>query len=408
MDGRRGWWVVFGGFVTLAITSGITLFVLPVLLNEIITETHWSLTQVSAAVTVFGLSAAAISPLCGLVIDRLGARIVILFGVVLSAAATFLLGRVTQLWQLYAVMLLISVGSMSYTYIPVAAVVARWFVKHRGIATGVAMLAIFVGGASFPEISSNLLDTHTWRETYTILAGVILLAAVPTFIWVRNPPEDVEQAYLARVRSSDHTANDLTLRSALRTRSFWGLSVGDMLTGLVFAIFNLHLVFYLTQDLGDEKVAVRVFVALNLALAVGTLLFGLLGDKLPFRTVFVSCYLFPAIAIPLLLFGGPASLAFLFAIAAGTPGGGRNALFPVSLVYCFGETHLGAIYGLSNSLFMIGNAFGPALAAVIYDNTGSTRMVYFTCMALLVVSAALVALIRREHKMLVPNPDSSV
>jgi MFS family permease len=400
MDGRRGWWVVFGAFVTLTITSGVGLFVLPVLLDSIISETGWSLTQVSAAVTVWGIAAAAISPLCGLFIDRFGARLVMLFGIAIGAVATYATSRVTNLWQLYAVMLVLAIGSMSCTYIPVAAVVARWFVRHRGIATGVAMLAIFVGGAAFPQITNSLLDNYTWREVYAFFAAVLLAAAIPVALLVRNPPPDEEAAYLASVRSSDHNASDLTLRAAIRTRSFWGLSVGDMLTGLVFAVFNVHLIFYLTRDLGNADLAVQVFSLLNIALAIGTLVFGLLGDRLPLRGVLVSCYFFPAIAVPLLMIGGgPAvALAFLFACAAGLPGGGRNALFPVSLVYCFGESHLGAIYGLSNSLFMIGNAAGPTLAALLYDNTGDTRYVYAACAALLVISAALVALIRREQK----------
>ena len=400
MDGRRGWLVVFGAFTALSMTSGVGLFVLPVLLDSIIADTGWTLTEVSAAVTVWGLAAAAFSPLCGMLIDKFGARSVMLVGIAIGAFTTYLASRVTALWQLYLVMLLMAIGAMSCTYIPVAAVVARWFVRHRGIATGVAMLAIFVGGATFPIVASNLLDNNTWREVYVIFAATLLVAAVPVALLVRNPPREEEAAYLASVRSLDHSAGDLTLRKAVRTRSFWGLSVGDMLTGLVFAVFNVHLIYYLTRDVGDEKLAAHAFAALNIALASGTLLFGLLGDRLPFRRVFVSCYFVPALAMPLLMIAGPAAaaLAFVFAFAAGTPGGGRNALFPVSLVYCFGETHLGAIYGLSNSLFMIGNAAGPILAALIYDNTGSTRLVYTGCMVLLVVSAALVALIRRERK----------
>lgn len=397
MDGWRGWGVVVGAFIALSITSGVGLFVLPVLLDRIIAETGWSLTEVSAAVTVWGLAAAAFSPLCGMLIDKFGARRMMLAGIAIGVVTTYLASRVTALWQLYAVMPLMAIGAMSSTYIPVAAVVARWFVRHRGIATGVAMLAIFVGGATFPIVASHLLDSQSWREVYAIFAVTLLAAAVPVALLVRNPPAEVEATYLASVRSPDHSAGDLTLRDAVRTRSFWGLSVGDMLTGLVFAVINVHLIFYLTRDLGDENVAAQVFASLNIGLAVGTLLFGLLGDRLPLRGVLVSCYFFPAIAVPFLIIGGPAALAFLFAFAAGLPGGGRNALFPVSLVYCFGETHLGAIYGLSNSLFMIGNAAGPTLAALVYDNTGKTWHVYAMCTALLVISAALVALIRREH-----------
>lgn len=400
MDGRRGWLVVFGTFVALAITSGIEMFVLPVTLGSIIEDTGWSLRQVSAAVTVWGLSAAAFSPVCGWLIDRLGARTMMLCGIVLSAAMTFLTGRVTELWQLYAVMVLFALGGVSCTYIPVAAVVARWFVKHRGLATGIAMLSIFVGGTVFPGVTNELLKEYSWREVYTIFGVLFLAAIVPTAIFVRNPGAAEEQAYLASVRSADHSAGDLALPDALGTRSFWGLSVGDMLTGVVFAVFNVHLIYYLTGDLGDKDTATAVFMSLNIALAMGTIVFGALGDRLPLRGVLVACYLFPVLAMPVLIYGssaGLAALAFAFALIAGFPGGGRNALFPVALVHCFGETHLGAIYGLSNAFFMVGNAAGPYLAAQLYENTGGSQSVYIGCLVLLVVSSALVALIRREH-----------
>lgn len=399
MDGKRGWVLVFGCFIALAITSGIELFVIPATLRTIIEDMGWSLTEVSTAVTVWGLSAAFFSPFCGKLIDRLGARTMMLFGTVLAAAMTFLTGSVTELWHLYGIMVLSALAGVSCTYIPVAAVVARWFVKQRGVATGVAMLSIFVAGAAFPILTGALLNEYSWREVYRIFGGVTLLALVPILAFIRNPGAEEERAYLATVRSDDHSAG-LTLGDALRTRSFWGLSVGDMLTGLVFAVFNVHMIYYLTGDLGDEAVATNAFATLNLALAAGTLVFGALGDRLPLRGVLVSCYLFPTIAMPVLMYGsheGIAALAFVFAFLAGFPGGGRNALFPVTLVHCFGEAHFGAIYGVSNMFFMVGNAFGPVLAAQLFEKAGGSQPVYIGCLVLLVISSCLVALIRREH-----------
>ena len=395
MDGRRGWFVVFGGFVALSITSGVAFFVMPVLLGHIVDDTGWSFKAVSNAVTAWGLAAAIFSPLCGMLIDKLGAQRMMLFGIALGVVTAYFTARAGSLWQFYALMVVSSIGAMSCTFIPVAAVVARWFVKHRAVATGVAMLGTFVGGTFFPIAADYLLKQYSWRETYTIFGFMLAAAAIPTFFLLRDPNHDEEAAYLATLGSSDHSPNDLTLAQALRGRSFWGLSVGDMLTGLVFAVFNIHMIYYLKHDLGDETLATQIFSVLNLSLAAGTLLFGVLGDRLPLRGVLVSCYFFPAVAMPLLLIGG-APLAFAFVVLAGLPGGGRNALFPTALVFCFGETHLGAIYGLSNSFFMIGNAAGPAISAQIFEATDSTRAVYATCLVLLVISAGLVALIRRK------------
>ena len=75
-----------------------------------------------------------------------------------------------------------------------------------------------------------------------------------------------------------------------------------------------------------------------------------------------------------------------------------KALFPLALVRCFGASHMGAIYGLSNSFFLIGNAQGPFIGAYIYDTTGSARPVYALACVLFVVSTLLISLIRQEGR----------
>ncbi len=396
MDGRRGWFVVLGAFLTMAITAGASLFVLPAMLDSIINDTGWSLTGVSTALTVWGVSAAVFSPICGLLIDKFGARRMMLFGIVCGSVTAWLTSQVGALWQLYAVLLVAAFGNMACTYVPVSTLVARWFIQRRSMATGIAMLSIFVGAAIFLTLTAGLLESYSWRDVYKIIAGIWLLAAIPTLIWVRYPPAEEEAAHIAQLGTAASTDGDLTLSMALRTRSFWGLSIGDAITGLVFAVFSFHLPYFLTQELDDAQTAAGIASLLNLATAGGTLLFGILGDRFPFRPLFVSCYFFPFLAVPLLMVGGGAPLAFAFALMAGIPAGGRNALFPVSLVYCFGETHLGAIYGLSNSCFMLGNAFAPVLSAWIYESTGSAQGVYAVCMGMLILSTALVALIQRR------------
>lgn len=397
MDGKRGWLVVLGCFLTMAITAGASMFVMPVMLDAIIKDTGWSLGGVSAALTVWGVGAAVFSPICGLLIDKFGARRMMLFGIVVGSLTAWLTAHAASLWQLYAILLLAAIGNMSCTYVPVSSVVARWFVRRRSAATGIAMLSIFIGASVFLILTNELLKSFSWREVYQIVAMIWLLALVPTLLWVRYPQHDEEEVYLAQMGPAATTEGDLTLAAAVRTRSFWGLSIGDAITGLVFAVFNFHLPYFLTQDLGNADTAAFAAMLLNLATAGGTLLFGILGDRFPFRPLFVSCYFVPFLAVPLLMIGGNPWLAYSFSVFAGTPAGGRNALFPVSLVYCFGETHLGSIYGTSNSAFMLGNAFAPMISAAIYEATGKNSIaVYTVCMGLLVVSTGLVALIQRK------------
>jgi MFS family permease len=273
-----------------------------------------------------------------------------LFGCLVGFGTTWLLARVSTLTELYVVLALAPIGAVSCTYIPVATVVARWFYRLRGIATGVAMLGLGLGGAVVPQIANWLLQTHTWRETYDLLALGYLAAMLPTLWWVRNPPADVEQAYTSNLPQDLSDDKDLTLGAALKTRSFWGLSLGDMVTGAIFSIFTFHLILYLTADLESQSTATNVFSLFMLLLAGG------LGK-------------------------GSAGLAFGFAVIAGLAGGGRSAVFPMGLAYSFGEKHMAAIWGVSNSMFMLGNGLGPPLAGMIYDRTHDSRGVYTLCIA---------------------------
>jgi MFS family permease len=399
MNGRQGWWVVVGGFLTITITSGVAFFVLPLMIESFIEDLGWSLTEVSFGLTIWGLAAALFSPFLGKWIDQYGARPMMLLGTAFLFCITLLLGQITALWQFYVLMFLAPFGSMANTYIPVAAVVARWFVRHRGLATGIVMFGVGVGGAIIPLLTSLLLQNYGWRLSYTILAFVLLLAFIPILLWIRNPTSD--EVNLSDQGDSGDSAQgemtDLSLSDALRTRTFWGVSIGDALTGTIFAIFNIHLVYYLTQDMGGDEIATVAYSTLQFCVGIGTLAFGLFADRFALRSVMIVCYLLPAFATVLLLPTTIALLVFTFAIIAGLAAGGRNALFPVALYSSFGETHMASIYGLSNSFFMIGNAIGPFLAGILYDATGDTRVIYACAVVGLTISTLLVSVIRNER-----------
>jgi OFA family oxalate/formate antiporter-like MFS transporter len=400
MDSKRAWWVAFGAFLAITINAGIGFFVTPVMIERIMTDMSWSLTEISLGFTVWGLSAALFSPFCGQWIDRFGSRRMMLLGTGFAVLITCLLSQITSLWQFYILMFLAPFGVMSNTYIPAAAVVARWFMRHRGIATGLVMFGIGVGGTLLPLMTNQVLKFVEWRETYLLMALLQATALIPIALWIRNPekPETTDPTSDDSTLDLPSTNADLSLVEALKTRSFWGLSIGDAITGAVFTIFNVHLVYYLTKDFGSDDTATQVYSALQFCIGFGTLIFGPLADRFMLRKVMVFCYLLPALATGMLLPGGILWLAFLFAFLAGFPGGGRNALFPVALYSSFGETHMGAIYGFSNSFFMIGTAIGPVLAGVLYDSTGDTRIVYSCAIAALVVSTILVSIIKDERR----------
>ncbi|MBI2422165.1 MAG: MFS transporter [Candidatus Hydrogenedentes bacterium] len=419
MDSTKGWVVVGGALLALAITAGVNFFVMAVMIPPIMEQTGWNLVEISTGVTLWGIVGAIFSPFCGRWIDRYGARPIMCAGTLIGFVAVLLLARVQSLPQFYAVLALAAIGGIANTYIPVAAVVTLWFERLRGVAIGIAMLGLGVGGAALPQIANELLKSYSWRQTYTIIAFILLSALLPILLFIRNPkhtdapgPDRLDSATLDPERLAPALPrHDLSPSEAVRTRSFWGISLGDALTGLIFAIFSVHMIVYLKADIDavlspdaqgisatySADKATNIFSLLQLCIAGGTIVFGAMADKLPIRAVMIFCYTLPAVATALLLPPHVATLALAFALVGGLAGGGRQALFPVALAHSFGPAHVGAIYGMSNSFFLIGNAAGPIIGALIFEYSGSTRVVYGVCVFALVISAGLIALMRNER-----------
>jgi MFS family permease len=399
LDGKKGWLVVFGSVWALTITSGVGFFSMAVLAEQIIVNTGWSEEDFTTGTMVWGLSAALFSPFCGKAIDSFGSRIIMIIGIVVAAAAEFSLAYVNTLPQFYLALAILATGVVATTYIPIATVVGHWFVKKASIATGISMLGLGIGGGLFPVITKTVLDANDYQTAFMTLACIMMTALIPVFIWIRLPDKEVAAKYNAESDepTSDHPDRDLTLTQALKSRSFWGLNLGDMLTSMVFAVFNILLVLYMTNDTGDADHATLVFSVLSFGIGFGILIFGPLGEIFNFRRIFVLCYFLPSVGTVLLVVSGAPLAAYSFAVIAGFAGGGRSALFPAAILNSFGGTHMASIYGVANTLFMIGTAVGPPIATKIYESSGKTSTVYLVCVITLIISAFLVSLIRDER-----------
>ncbi|MCC6143966.1 MAG: MFS transporter [Candidatus Hydrogenedentes bacterium] len=393
-DIRGGWVVATAGFATLCLTAGIGFFVFPALKDAISIDMGWTHTQIDIGFLVWGLTGAALSPIAGMLVDRYGARPIMVFGTLCQFLATYLLARVTGLNQLYAIMALASLGNVCNTYIAAATVVAKWFEKNEGAALGLTLLGINAGGGVMVLIAGRFLQADVgWRGAYTFFAFLVLAALIPILLWMKEPAKSAKTGH-----PQDGEADDLTLKQSVMTRSFWGVSMGDTLAGAIYALIGAQLVSMLTiTGLPDDR-ANLALSGLVFAFGAGTILFVIVADHVPLRPFMAAVYALPAFTMFLLFPHGALGLALAFALAYGLLCGGRQALFPLALTHSFGTAHLGAIYGLSNSLFLIGNGVGPIVAGVLLDTTGDPRIVYALCAALSLVSGLLILLLRNERR----------
>ena len=146
----------------------------------------------SLALSIGLLGNLVAGPLIGVLSDRYGARRMILLGVV--ALALVLVGfslvqTVLHLYMASLLMVFLGAGTGPITY---TKIIAAWFNKRRGLALGIALIGIGVGGALAPVVSQALIGEYGWRTTYKYLGLIVLLISFPPlFLILRDRPSPV-------------------------------------------------------------------------------------------------------------------------------------------------------------------------------------------------------------------------
>ncbi|OAQ77989.1 MFS monocarboxylate transporter [Purpureocillium lilacinum] len=129
----------------------------------------------------------------GPIFDARGPRELIAGGGVLTVLYLMLLGVCDRYWHFMLVFGIVGGLSLSLVFAPAIAIVAHYFDKRRGLATGIASSGGAVGGIVFPLMLESLFATvgFAWA---TRVAGFVCVAAFAlalALIHPRFPPKPV-------------------------------------------------------------------------------------------------------------------------------------------------------------------------------------------------------------------------
>ncbi|WP_280391732.1 MFS transporter, partial [Nocardia wallacei] len=185
------WAVAVAGFVALIGAAGFRS-VPSVLMDPLHEEFGWSHGTIGSAVSLNVLLYGLISPFAAALMDRFGIRRVVASALLLVAAGSGLTVFMTEAWQLLAtwgLLVGIGVGSMSMPF--VATITGRWFVRHRGLVTGVLTAAGATGQLVFLPLVSALAQAHGWRVPSLVVAGTALAVVPLVLLFIRDFPSDV-------------------------------------------------------------------------------------------------------------------------------------------------------------------------------------------------------------------------
>lgn len=337
----------------------------------------WSRSKMTSVYSLYLLVNGLTAPLIGFLFDRMGPRAVYGCGMAALAGAYLLASQVQELWQFYAsVGVLTGIAVSALGMVPSSSLIARWFRERLGTAISVAFAGLGLGALLIVPTVQYLLQHFGWRDSYRIM-GLALLCLVPLVLllpwkgYVEGHPE------YRRVRTAGaREEENWTVRTAMRTRSFWGLAWVFSLTSIgMFSITVQSVVYFIERGFPPLAAASAFGFAAMLSVfgIVGT---GAIADRFgPRRTVSVTfagsiC----GVLILLLMSWFPQqSLLVAYVLVFGLCQGARGPIVSSMSARLFPGGHTASIYGILYACNAIGAGTGALLAGLMHDFSGSYR-----------------------------------
>ena len=416
-----GWWIVAAAALQAFYLSGTFFQGFTAFFNPIVNEFGWSRAATATAMSLQRTEAGIIGPFVGILIDRYGARKMMLVGTVVIAAGFFLLARIQSLLGFYIAIGTIALGLSLGAMVATTAVVGNWFLRRRGRAFTIAFAGGGLGGTVAPLLVWAI-GAYGWRPVLDWIAVGTLLVGIPVAMVMRHRPEPygylpdgrepeavrqssaapqgVNPSMEAATRSGDGNQVsgqeiDLSVREMLKTPAFWLLVMSMGVGGMVMSTLGLFSIPGLESFGISSSVAGLTVFFISIFNLTGRFSLGFLADVVDKRYVLAGTYLLMALG----------SLAFasihqgwqimLFLVLYPPGHGGTVPVRFALLADYFGRKSFASLVGLTMTLTAIFGIIGPVFTGWMFDVTGSYRWP-FIIIGVLVLPAVPITLMAKR------------
>ena len=393
-----GYNIVAAGFIIQGVCIG-AMFTYGVFFKEFQAEFGWSRAMISGASSLSFLFMGAFGILAGRMNDKIGPRIIIMVSGTSLGLGYLLMSRLQASWQLYLLYgLLAGIGFSTHDVITLSTV-ARWFLKRRGMITGIVKVGTGLGQLIVPLIATAFIAKYGWRTSYIILGAVVLFTLVAVAQIMRRDPQEVGLLPDGESNGPDSEENGsaeqgLPLRAAVRTRQFWTICVAEFSVFFCLLTMIVHIVPHGT-DLGlPAGTAAGVLATIGGVSMLGRIVMGATNDRIGGKRSLIVCFIVLLSGLLWLQVAGEAWMLFLFAVIYGFAHGGFFTVVSPTVAELFDTGSHGVLFGIILFCGTIGGAIGPLLGGYIFDLTGSYRNLFLILTGVTVIGFVLIIMLQ--------------
>ncbi len=357
------WVIVFAAALILAISmgaivNGMSAFIVP--MQE---RFGWSRGD-AALINFAGIVGIAFGGVvAGRIADRIGARPVVLFGVVVLGVCYLGASFLTSLWQYYALFVVAGFFGAGAIFAPIVALVGKWFAAGAGLALGIVSAGQALGQGGVPFGSSFLIEAYGVQGALGI-TGVVMLAVMTPLALLMRPAAARQGVWSAAESDAGEPAIP------------YDVVVVRMSAAVIFcctcmSVPLMHLV-PLIQDTGfPPEVASSVIFAMMLSAIVGRVAFGRLADMIGA----VPAYMTATAWMTAMVFGfvwlQRLDVFYVYAIVYGFGYSGVMTGILTSVSVLTPPERRASAMGIVTMFAFFGHAIGGYLGGLLYDLTGA-------------------------------------
>jgi MFS family permease len=370
-----GWLIVFVSAIGLFLGPPLMVFSFSVFFKALVLDYHASRAAVSFAFSLFNIVGALLIPCTGMLIDRFGAkRVILVFTLLYGLGLCSALWVSSAVWQLYLFFTTLGIAMASGPApVPYGVVISHWFNRHRGLALGLSMMGIGIGSIVVPILAQRLITIFGWRTAFAIFGGAVLLVPLPVIaaLLQNDPgqrglqPDGDEKNQVSQLQP--HDKQGLTWHEIWHSPAFWTLICVFSLAGASVHGAVLHMsAIFTDRGVTAERAAIATSLV-GIAVMVGRLGSGYLLDRHFAPRVAILFYGATALGIAILCAGtsGPFALVASFLVGLGM--GAEVESMAYMITRYFGLLAFGTAYGHAFGAFMLSGAAGVFLMGAGYD-----------------------------------------
>jgi len=317
--------------------------------------------------------------------DRFGPRVLLTVTALFFGVGLFLMSTADSLWQIYLFYgVMVGIG-LSPVDVIALSTTARWFVRRRGMMSGIVKVGTGAGQFIIPLASSILILSYGWRTSYILLSVFVTLMISGMGQLMRRDPSQMgllpDGDTQIGTTGSDFIEKGISLSEALRTSQFWTICFTNLTIVFCLMIIMLHITPH-AMDIGvPATTAAGVLSTIAGASVIGRLFIGFTADRVGYRTCMICCFTLLISAFLWLQLADKLWMLYLFAVFYGIGHGGHFTLISPLVAEHFGIRSHGVLFGIVLFAGTVGGAAGPILAGHLFDITGSYGGAFWICVA---------------------------